>query len=92
MDQQKYFRTKTPPTFDIAVEIHDSQTWIIHDNIENSVDLLLKGQNPLLQKRNLTNDQDVNINCEISYNKEESHKTHHLKSNIPVKNKKRVFY
>lgn len=80
---------KTPPTFDIAVEIHDSQTWIIHDNIENSVDLLLKGQNPLLQKRNLTNDQDVNINCEISYNKEESHKTHHLKSNISVKKQKK---
>merc|ERR1712153_74722 len=35
---------KTPPTFDIAVEIHDSQTWVIHDNIENSVDLLLQGQ------------------------------------------------
>merc|ERR1711966_457473 len=80
---------KTPPTFDIAVEIHDSQTWIIHDNIENSVDLLLKGQNPLLQKRNLTNDQDVNINCEISYTKEESHKTHHLKSNISVKKQKK---
>ena len=80
---------KTPPTFDIAVEIHDSQTWVIHDNIENSVDLLLRGQNPLLQKRNLKNGQNANINCEISYNENEPHKTHHLKSNISVKKQKK---
>jgi stage III sporulation protein SpoIIIAA/ribosomal protein L21E len=80
---------KTPPTFDIAVEIHDSQTWVIHDNIENSVDLLLRGQNPLLQKRNLKNGQNVNINCEISYNENEPHKTQHLKSNISVKKQKK---
>merc|ERR1711988_1361653 len=44
---------KAPPTFEIAVEIHDSQTWVIHDNIENSVDLFLQGQNFLIQKRSL---------------------------------------
>ena len=50
---------------------------------------MLRGQNPLLQKRNLTSGQDVNIHCEISYNKNEPHKTHHLKSNIPVKKQKK---
>ena len=63
---------KAPPTFDVAVEIHDPQTWIIHDNIEHSVDLLLRGQNPLLQKRKLIDEKDVNIHCEISYNKNDS--------------------
>ena len=80
---------KTPPTFDVAIEIHDLQTWVIHDNIENSVDLLLRGQNPILQKRNLTNSQNVNINCEINYNENGSHKTQHLKSNIYVKKQKK---
>ena len=41
---------KAPPTFEVAVEIHDTQTWIIHDDISKSVDSLLRGQNPLLQK------------------------------------------
>merc|ERR1711907_190082 len=61
---------KTPPTFDIAVEIHDSQTWIIHDNIENSVDLLLKGQNVLIQKRSLIKNPNAEtlVDCKIFYN------------------------
>lgn len=80
---------KAPPTFDVAVEIHDSQTWVIHDNIENSVDLLLRGQNPLLQKRKLTNEKEVTIQCRISYNANEPHKINHLKSNIPVKKEKK---
>ena len=42
---------KSLPTFDIAVEIHDAQTWVIHSNIEQSVDLLLQGQNLPLQQR-----------------------------------------
>ena len=80
---------KAPPTFDVAVEIHDSQTWVIHDNIENSVDLLLRGQNPLLQKRKLTNEKEVTIQCRISYNANEPHKINHIKSNIPIKKEKR---
>ena len=35
---------KTLPTFEIAAEIHNQNTWVIHDNIEQSVDLLLQGQ------------------------------------------------
>tara|TARA_B100000768_G_scaffold169508_1_gene175160 strand:- start:4056 stop:5705 length:1650 start_codon:yes stop_codon:yes gene_type:complete len=79
---------KAPPTFDIAVEINDSQTWVIHDNIENSVDLLLRGKNPLLQRRKLTNGKDVNIQCQINYNENELPKTHHLKSNTSIKKRK----
>merc|ERR1712196_542892 len=30
---------KAPPTFDVAIEIHDPKTWIIHENIQQSVDL-----------------------------------------------------
>merc|ERR1712046_542344 len=63
---------KAPPTFDVAVEIHDPQTWIIHDNIEHSVDLLLRGQNPLLQKRKLISEAKTIVDCKIYYNQKES--------------------
>jgi len=63
---------KAPPTFEVAVEIHDSQTWVIHDNIENSVDLFLRGENPPLQRRKLANSSNVNIHSEISYSEKET--------------------
>ena len=65
---------KAPPTFDAAVEIHDPNIWAIHDNIEQSVDYLLQGQNFLIQKRSIIKNggEENLINCEIFYNKKES--------------------
>lgn len=55
---------KALPTFDIAVEIHDPQTWVIHPNIEQSVDLLLQGQNVPLQQRTLIRPTN-SVQCSI---------------------------
>ena len=63
---------KAPPTFDAAVEIHDPHVWVIHDNIEQSVDFLLQGQNFPIQKRSLVKDSGTTIDCKIFYNKKES--------------------
>ena len=41
---------KASPTFEIGIEIHNPTTWVIHPNIEHSIDLLLKGQNFLFNK------------------------------------------
>ena len=57
---------KAPPTFEVAIEIHDPKTWIIHENIENSVDLLLQGKNLLLQQRKLSKESKNIIRCDIS--------------------------
>merc|ERR1711998_636087 len=56
---------KAPPTFEIAIEIHDPQTWVIHENMERSVDLLLQGQLPPLQERKLSNLVNNVIRCEL---------------------------
>ena len=65
---------KAPPTFDAAVEIHDPTTWAVHDNIEQSVDFLLQGQNFPIQKRSLiqNNNQETIIDCKIVYNQKET--------------------
>ncbi len=63
---------KAPPTFEVAIEIHDPQTWVIHDNIEQSVDLLLQGQNLPMQKRAIENDGTSFVDCKIYYNQKES--------------------
>ncbi len=63
---------KAPPTFEIAIEIHDPKTWVIHENLEQSVDLLLQGQNFPVQKRSLIQDYSNVVDCKIFYNQEES--------------------
>mgnify|MGYP004478349057 CR=1 FL=1 len=63
---------KAPPTFEIAIEIHDQFTWVIHDNIENSVDLFLEGKNLPLQKRQFVKSPSNFVDCKIIYNQKQS--------------------
>ena len=63
---------KAPPTFDVAIEIHDPKTWIIHDNIQQSVDLLLQGQRLPTQKRILLENSNSFIDCKIVYTQKDS--------------------
>jgi stage III sporulation protein SpoIIIAA len=56
---------KAPPTFDVAIEIHDPKTWVIHTNIENSVDRLLQGNSYPLQKRHLSTTYPNLVACKI---------------------------
>merc|ERR1712083_479276 len=55
---------KAQPTFDVGIEIHDAKTWVIHSNIEQSVDLLLQGQNLPLQQRTFIQDCNL-IQCSV---------------------------
>jgi hypothetical protein len=63
---------KAPPTFEVAIEIHDPKTWIIHDNIEQSVDFLLQGQSLPIQRRSLIKTENNFIDCKIVYNQKEA--------------------
>lgn len=56
---------KAPPTFEVAVEIHNPKMWIIHENVERSVDLLLQGQLVPLQKRELSPVTNNIIRCTV---------------------------
>jgi stage III sporulation protein AA len=62
---------KAPPTFEVGIEIHDTKTWVIHDSIEQSVDLLLQGQNLPIQKRSVSLDQSNFVDCKVVYNQKE---------------------
>jgi stage III sporulation protein SpoIIIAA len=81
---------KAPPTFDVAIEIHDPKTWIIHDNIQQSVDLLLQGQSFPTQKRSIIKDSTSFIDCKIIYNQKESDtvQDNYNKRSLPEKKNK----
>merc|ERR1711988_1232223 len=63
---------KGPPTFDSAIEIHEPKVWVIHENIEQSVDSLLQGQPLSLQERKLSLTGNNIIQCDVIPNKKDS--------------------
>ena len=78
---------KAPPTFEVAIELHDAETWIIHEDISQSIDLLLQGQTLELQERKLWSTRDVtNIKCQLRSKKKEAKAQTLLTSNHLVKN------
>jgi stage III sporulation protein SpoIIIAA len=79
---------KAPPTFDVAIEIHDPKTWIIHENIQQSVDLLLQGQRLPTQKRVLLETSNSFIDCKIVYTQTESETTQESYNRRPNSEKK----
>lgn len=68
--QKSILERKTMPAFQIAVEIHERNTWIIHEKTDQIVDQILQGSRLYLQKRKLNNDGSISILCENSNSKE----------------------
>ena len=56
---------RAPATFNMAIEISDPWTWIVHENIEHSIDRLLQGHNLFIQKRQLIKIKNNFLNCKI---------------------------
>jgi|TARA_B110000444_G_scaffold75469_1_gene71092 stage III sporulation protein SpoIIIAA len=66
--QKSILERKAYPAFQVAIEINQRDIWTIHENVEESVDLLLQGQQPILQIRELTNNSETKIKYGISEN------------------------
>ena len=49
--QKSVLERKAPPTFDIAVEMLEQQKWVIHEDVAETVDSLLRGRQPNPQVR-----------------------------------------
>nr|YP_010330152.1 hypothetical protein MW505_pgp129 [Porphyridium aerugineum]UNJ17868.1 hypothetical protein [Porphyridium aerugineum] len=49
--QKSILERKASPAFEIAIEIHERYCWVIHENIEESVDQILQGNKPNIQVR-----------------------------------------
>lgn len=44
--QKTVLERKAPPTFDVVIEIQDMDTLVIHDNVGDVIDLMLRGHAP----------------------------------------------
>ncbi|MEL7052283.1 MAG: R3H domain-containing nucleic acid-binding protein [Cyanobacteria bacterium J06588_5] len=63
--QKSVLERKAPPTFDIAVEMLERQRWVVHEDVSNTVDFILRGRVPGQQVRSLGQDNQVVITDEL---------------------------
>jgi stage III sporulation protein SpoIIIAA len=64
--QKSVLERKAPPTFDIAVEMLERQRWVVHENVSDTVDMLLRGRQPNPQVRTVSESGKVVITHELS--------------------------
>ena len=59
--QKTVLERAAEPTFPIAIEMHSRHRWAVHDDVARTVDLLLRGQSPRPQERELKDDGSVRL-------------------------------
>ncbi len=62
--QKSVLERKAPPTFQIAIEMQERQRWIVHENVSETIDTLLRGRQPQPQQRTLNEQGQVVITKE----------------------------
>ena len=63
--QKSVLERKAPPTFDIAIEMLERQKWVIHEQVSDSVDSLLRGRQSNPQVRTVSDNGDVQVTHEV---------------------------
>ena len=63
--QKSVLERKAPPTFDIAVEMHERQRWVVHEDVSQTVDFLLRGRVPGQQIREVGSDNKLIVTNEL---------------------------
>ena len=62
--QKTVLERKAPPTFEIAVEMLERQRWVVHEDVAQVVDELLRGREPILQVRTVNEEGEVEVTQE----------------------------
>jgi len=65
--QKSILERKAAPAFQIAIEIHDRKVWIVHDKVEQTIDQILQGHQPFVQKRQIQDNGRILIKCYPSH-------------------------
>jgi len=57
---------KSYPAFQLAIEVNNVNSWTIHENVENSIDLILRGNYNISQIRNIKRNEKLIISYKKS--------------------------
>nr|AYR06247.1 hypothetical protein [Renouxia sp.] len=61
--QKSIVERKASPAFQIAIEIHERSNWVVHEQVDKTVDQILQGTYVLIQQRTCPQNGSVLINC-----------------------------
>ncbi len=64
--QKSILERKSLPAFQVAIEIHEHDSWVIHEKVDQVVDKILEGFPFSLQRRKFNADKSISIECEVS--------------------------
>ena len=64
--QKSILERRASPAFQVAVEIHERNNWIVHEKVDEQVDQILHGSPLLIQRRKFNLDGSISIQCEQS--------------------------
>ncbi len=64
--QKSVLERKAPPTFDIAVEMTERQKWVVHEQVAETIDMLLRGRKPNPEVRTVNEAGEVTVTHELS--------------------------
>lgn len=62
--QKSILERKSYATFQLAIEINSLYSWTIHENVEKSIDSILRGNLDVLQTRTINRNEKLTINYE----------------------------
>ena len=60
--QKSILERKSYSAFQLAIEVNTISSWTIHENVENSIDLILSGNFNISQIRNIKKNEKLSIN------------------------------
>lgn len=61
--QKSILERKASPAFQIAIEIHERNVWIVHNKVKETIDQILQGHQPFVQKRQIQANGRILIKC-----------------------------
>ena len=64
--QKSILERKSSPAFQVAIEIHTRDSWIVHENVDQAVDQILQGSSLFVQRRKFCSDDSIKIEYEQS--------------------------
>nr|YP_009564786.1 hypothetical protein [Gelidium coulteri]YP_009565186.1 hypothetical protein [Gelidium sinicola]QBA96137.1 hypothetical protein [Gelidium coulteri]QBA96537.1 hypothetical protein [Gelidium sinicola] len=64
--QKSILERKSSPAFQVAIEIHTRDSWIVHEKVDEAVDQILQGASLFVQRRKFCSDGSIQIEYEQS--------------------------
>lgn len=88
--QKSILERKAAPAFQVAIEIHQRNNWIVHEEVDQAIDQILQGHPLLMQRRIFKSSGSIDIVCEQSISPNFSYQ---LSNNVKSKNfKSGIFF